>query len=61
MIALPAVPFQRHPSFKWVSVLLTQLRIELPEGSTTLLSELHIRFNPFVLFLLVQLATTLAK
>lgn len=52
LIKLPGFLFQWHPSFECVSVLLNQLCIETLEGSTTLLFELHIWFNPLVLFCL---------
>lgn len=52
LIKLPGFLFQWHPSFECVSGLLNQLCIETLEGSTTLLFELHIWFNPRAFFCL---------
>lgn len=52
LIRLPAFPFQWHPSFEYVSLLLNQLCIEMLEGSAAPLFELHIWFNPLVIFCL---------
>lgn len=52
LITLPGFLFQQHPSFECVSALLNQLCIETLKCSTALLYELHIWFNPLLLFCL---------